>query len=95
MEVIHAWNDGDAQTILRRIRAVAPSHATILVIEQMIPDDPGPHWAKTLDIHMLALLGGRQRTRKEYEGLLAGAGFAFTREVNTRAGVSILEAVAG
>jgi hypothetical protein len=94
MEVIHDWNDSDAQAILRAVRTAAPSHATLLVIEQMIPDDPAPHWAKTLDIHMLALLGGRQRTRKEYEVLMAGAGFAFEREIDTRAGVSILEAVA-
>jgi hypothetical protein len=64
------------------------------VIEQMIPEDPGPHWAKTLDIHMLALLGGRQRSRREYAGLLDRAGFAFEREIDTRAGVAILESIA-
>ena len=66
----------------------------LLVIEQMIPDDPGPHWAKTLDIHMLALLGGRQRSRHEYATLLDSAGFAFDREIDTRAGVAILQSVA-
>lgn len=59
----------------------------------MIPDDPGPHWAKTLDIHMLALLGGRQRTRQDYAVLLDRAGFAFVRELDTRADIAILEAV--
>ncbi len=66
----------------------------LLVIEQMIPDDLGPQWAKTLDLHMLASLGGRQRSRREYAALLEGVGFAFKREIDTRAGVSILEAVA-
>jgi hypothetical protein len=47
-----------------------------------------------LDIHMLALLGGRQRTRPEYEALFAKAGFAFTREISTGADISILEAIA-
>jgi hypothetical protein len=94
MEVIHAFGDADAVTILRAIRQAAPRRATLLVIEQMIPEDPGPHWAKTLDIHMLALLGGRQRSRQEYAALLDRAGFAFEREINTRAGVAILESVA-
>jgi hypothetical protein len=94
MEVIHAFGDADAVTILQALRQAAPPRATLLVIEQMIPDDPGPHWAKTLDIHMLALLGGRQRSRQEYAALLDRAGFAFKREINTRAGVALLESVA-
>jgi hypothetical protein len=94
MEVIHAFGDADAVTILRAIRRAAPPQARLLLIEQMIPDDPGPHWAKTLDIHMLALLGGRQRSRQEYAALLDRGGFAFQREIDTSAGVAILESVA-
>jgi O-methyltransferase domain len=93
MEVIHDWNDTEALAILRAIRQAAPRHAPVLVIEQMIPDDPGPHWVKVLDIHMLALLGGRQRSCQEYRRLLEQAGFDFTREIVTEVGVSILEAV--
>lgn len=94
MEVIHAFGDADAVTILRAIRQSAPPKAKLLVIEQMIPDDSRPHWAKTLDIHMLALLGGRQRSRQEYAALLDRAGFVFQREIDTRAGVAILESAA-
>jgi hypothetical protein len=94
MEVIHDWNDTDALAILRAIRQAAPREATVLIIEQMIPDDPGPHWVKALDIHMLALLGGRQRSRQEYQTLLEKAGFNFRREIVTPAGISMLEAVA-
>ena len=67
-------------------------HAKLLLIEQIVPDDPGPHWTKTLDIHMLALFGGRQRTRLEYEVLLDGAGFSLARVIDIPAGISILEA---
>jgi len=94
MEVIHAFGDADAVRILQAIRQAAPPQAKLLVIEQMIPDDPGPHWAKTLDIHMLALLGGRQRSRREYAVLMDRAGFAFQRQIDTRAGVAILESLA-
>ena len=93
MEVIHDWGDDAAVAILQAVRRAAPPRARLLVIEQMVPDDAGPHWAKTLDIHMLALLGGRQRTQPEYVALLDRAGFAFQRELDTAAGVAILEAV--
>lgn len=94
MEVIHDWGDDESLAILRAIRRAASPNATLLLIEQLIPGDPGPHWSRTLDIHMLALFGGRQRTRAEYERLLSQAGFAFRREIDSGAGVSILEATA-
>lgn len=93
MEVIHDWGDAESVAILRAIRRAAPSHSKVLLIEQIIPDDPGPHWAKMLDIHMLTLLGGKQRTRQEYEALFDRAGFSFEHEIGTGADISILEAV--
>jgi hypothetical protein len=92
MEVIHDWNDAESVSILKAIRRAAPSHAKLLLIEEMVPDDPGPAWPKMLDIHMLALIGGKQRTRREYEALFDEAGFSFKREIDTGAGISILEA---
>jgi len=94
MEIIHDWGDEESVAILRAIRRAAPAHAKLLVIETIVPDDPGPDWSKMLDIHMLTLLGGRQRTHEEYEALLARSGFVLQREIDTRAGISILEAEA-
>lgn len=93
MEVIHDWADAESVAILKAIRRAAPSHAKLLLIETMIPNDPGPDWSKTLDILMLTLIGGKQRTRLEYEALFDSAGFSFKREIDTGAGMSILEAV--
>jgi len=92
MEVIHDWDDERSSEILRAIRKAAPPDTTLLLIEQIVPADPGPHWSKMLDVHMLTLLGGRQRTAAEYEALLRQSGFALDRVVDTGAGISILEA---
>ena len=92
MEVIHDWSDAESIAILQAIRRAAPPQARLLLVEEMIPDDPGPAWSKVLDIHMLTLIGGKQRTRREYEVLFDAAGFSFRREIDTGAGVSILEA---
>lgn len=94
MEVIHDWGDDESIAILQAIRRAAAPGATLLLIEQIVPDHPGPHWTKTLDIHMLALFGGRQRTRAEYEALLTTSGFALQRELDTHSGATILEATA-
>jgi O-methyltransferase len=94
MEVIHDWPDAESVAILQAIRRAAPAGARLLVIEAIVPDDPGPHWSKALDVLMLALLGGRQRTRREYEALLKTAGFRVEREIDTGADISILDAVA-
>lgn len=92
MDVIHDWGDAEAVAILHAIRRSAPAHATLLAIERMVSTDAGPDWAKVLDIHMLTMLGGRQRTRPEYEALFNQAGFALQRDIDTRTGLSILEA---
>lgn len=94
MDIIHDWDDEHALAILQAIRRAAPVSARLLLLETMISTDPGPDWAKMLDIHMLVLLGGRQRTLDQYTRLFDESGFAFRREIDTRAGVSILEAEA-
>jgi len=94
MEVIHDWADEESTAIFKAIRRATKPGATLLVIEQLVPNDPGPHWSKMLDIHMLTLVGGLQRTREEYEALLRRAGFSMVGERPTRSDVSILEATA-
>jgi hypothetical protein len=92
MEVIHDWPDVEALAILQTVRHAAPAGVTLLMIEQLIPDEPGPHPAKVMDIAMLALAGGRQRTREQYASLLNRAGFTPGRVIDTGAEIAILEA---
>jgi SAM-dependent methyltransferase len=93
MEVIHDWNDDDSRKILAAVRRAARPNAKLLLIEALLPNDPSPNWPTTLDIVMLAI-GGRQRTLREYSDLLQDSGFEMTRELDTRSGISIIEAVA-
>jgi hypothetical protein len=90
--VIHDWNDDDAVAVLSCCRRAMPQHARLLLVEAVLPvravDDPE---AIRMDLHMLALLGGRERTAAEYTALLAAAGLAVNRIIPTAAGVSVLE----
>lgn len=92
MEVIHDWPDEEARAILKAVRRAAPNHARLSLIEAVMPSDPGPNWTKTLDILMLGLFGGGQRTSVEYRTLLSETGFRLERTIDIGAGFSILEA---
>jgi hypothetical protein len=94
MDLIHDWADTDAAKILSAVRRAAPPHARLLIVETLVPEAPGPHFGKTLDITMLAITGGRERTSLEYAALFATAGFRLQRTVATKSQYSILEAVA-
>jgi hypothetical protein len=67
------------ETILRGIRNAASPESTLLVFEFIIPDDAGEFEASDIDVAMLALVTGRERTLPEYVALLERAGWRFTR----------------
>jgi len=93
--VIHDWDDDDARRILAVCRAAMDDRATLLLVEAILPelarDQPA---AIRMDLHMLALLGGSERTASEFERLLATAGFELVRVVPTTssAGIGVVEA---
>lgn len=92
MEVLHDWNDADAMRILRALRAAAPSGARLLISETVIPDGPDPHPGKVLDIIMLAVTGGRERTAEAYRALLERSGWRMQRVIATASAHSLVEA---
>jgi hypothetical protein len=61
--------------ILRQCRRAIPAHGRLLLLEQVVPASPGPHPARLLDLHMLVMLGGRERTREQWRDLLDRGGF--------------------
>ena len=72
--ILHDWDDERAGAILSTIRAAAPAGARVLVTETVIPPGNEPNGAKWLDLLMLVLAGGRERTEPEWRGLLERAG---------------------
>jgi hypothetical protein len=92
MQVIHDWSDREAVAILSAIRRAAPAHAKLLLIEGIVPEDSNPSWIKMLDIFMLALFTGKERSRREFEALLAASGFRLDKVIHVGLGTSILEA---
>jgi hypothetical protein len=94
MQVIHDWNDEQAARILAAIRRAASPGAKLLLIECLVPEDSKPSWTKMLDLQMLTLLSGKERTEKEYSEMLRTAGFRLDRVIDIGMSTSILESVA-
>lgn len=94
--VLHDWDDEEARRILAVCRAAMGEDARLLIVDAILPerakDMPA---AIRMDLHMLVLLGARERTEAEFRALLEAAGFAVRRVVPTAspAGLSVIEAV--
>jgi hypothetical protein len=73
--ILHDWSDDEAAAILRTIRAAAPGHARLLLLESVVQPGNEPDGAKWLDLLMLALFAGRERDEAQWRALLAAAGF--------------------
>jgi hypothetical protein len=91
-QILHDWEDAECLTILRHCRAVMPDNGKLLLVEIVIPPGNEPSFGKWLDLHMLAIPGGRERTEAEYAALFRDTGFELTRVVPTPAGPSVVEA---
>ena len=92
MDVLHDWADAEALAILAAVRRAATDDAKVLVIEGILPEDPDPG-ALTLDVIMLAVTGGRERTTDELTRLLHAAGLHLTEVIDTPGRLRIAEAV--
>jgi hypothetical protein len=90
--IIHDWDDARATTILKNIHAVLPRNGRVILLEGVIPAGNEPGFGKILDLEMLVMPGGKERTEAEYRALFAGAGFELTRVVATESPLNVIEA---
>lgn len=93
--VIHDWSDECAVTILRNCRKAMAQNGRVLLVEMVVPDGDASCFSKLLDVNMLVMTEGRERTRAEFSALLDAAGYKITKIVPTLAPQSVIEAVPG
>lgn len=91
--IIHDWDDAKAAAILRNIHKAQPAHGKVLLVEMVVPPGNEPSFAKLLDMEMLIMAGGRERTEAEFAALFDSAGYRLSRIVPTASPTSVIEAV--
>jgi O-methyltransferase domain len=90
--IIHDWPDDRATTILRNCRKGVNPGGKLLLVELVIAPGNAADFGKVVDLEMLVIASGRERTEVEYRQLLAGAGWRLTRVLPTKSPTQIVEA---
>jgi hypothetical protein len=90
--IIHDWDDEKSNTILRNIRSRTQPNTKLILVDCVVPETDEPHFSKFIDLNMLVMTGGKERTEQEFAQLLAAAGFKLLRVIPTDLPHSIVEA---
>jgi len=91
--ILYDWDDDECTNILTHCREAMAPRGRVLVVEHVIPPGNAANWGKLLDINMLTLTGGRERTKEQFAALFARAGLRLKRVVPTACPLSVVEAV--
>jgi hypothetical protein len=91
--IIHDWNDEQSVAILNNLAKSAPKGSKVLLVETVVEeDDNAPSISKVMDLNMLVMTGGKERTAREYAALFEKTGFRLEKVYPT-APLQIVEAV--
>ena len=91
--IIHDWDDERALVILRNIRQRLEGRpqGRLILLDAVVPTDNSPNLGKLIDLEMMLMPGGRERTEPEFASLLDRAGFALTRIVPNESMLCVIE----
>jgi hypothetical protein len=90
--IIHDWDDECASRILRNCRDSIPQDGVLLLVEYCLDEIDSNPLAQAVDLIMMTVTGGRERTFAEYRSLLSGAHFQVSRAIPASADIQIIEA---
>jgi O-methyltransferase domain/Dimerisation domain len=91
--IVHEWPESQALEILQRVREAMSADSKLLLIEFVLPEGNIPHPGRLVDLWLMILMGGRERTAAQYASLLEKAGFRLNRVLDTASGASLVEAL--
>ena len=86
------WDDDRSIAILRSIRAAMNAAGRVILLESVLPAANVADLGKVIDLEMVVMTGGRERTADEFRRLFDRAGFTLTRVIPTKSPLSVIEA---
>jgi hypothetical protein len=92
--ILHDWDDDSCVRILQRSRESMAPGGRVAIIEMVLAEQDDPGVAALMDLNMLAVAGGRERSLAEYDALLAKAGLRRSAVQGSGSPQSVIEAVA-
>lgn len=91
--IIHDWDDEKAIAILKNCHQAMPDNSRLLLIEQVISHGNDLPFGQLMDLNMLVMMGGRERTEAEFRSILQAGGFQLTRIIPSLSPMSAIEAI--
>lgn len=91
--IIHDWNDEESVTILSNCRKAMGDEGKMLLIEVVLDSGSNANYELLIDMEMLMMTRGKERTKAEFEQLFLKSGFRLSRIVPTSSSISVIEAV--
>lgn len=90
--IIHDWDDECASHILRNCRDSIPQDGVLLLVVYCLDEINSSSMAQAVDLIMMTVTGGRERTFPEYQTLLSGTHFQISRAIPVTGHIQIIEA---
>jgi hypothetical protein len=90
--ILHNWTDEQSVMILKNCRNAMRADGRVLIVEAVLQPGAATSFGKFVDLNMLVMSGGHERTETEYRTLLEAAGLKLTRVIPTQTEMSIIEA---
>lgn len=91
--IIHDWDDEKSLAILKNCHRSLPDNGKLILVEAVVPAGAEMHFSKFMDLNMMVMTGGRERTEAEFRRLYQAAGFRLNRIVPTESPFSVIEGV--
>jgi hypothetical protein len=88
--ILHDWTDDQCRRILTNCRKAINAGGRLLVVERLLPGA----YATATDVNMLAVTGGRERSREEFAGLMSACGFRLERVIPVPLEYNLVEGLA-
>jgi hypothetical protein len=92
--ILHDWTDEQSEAILRTIRSAIRPGGHVAIIETVLPEQAGAHPGYLMDVNMMVMTGGRERSEADFAALLDRTGFKLESVIPTPAVMSVVQAVA-
>jgi hypothetical protein len=90
--ILHDWSDAECAAIIRNVHRAAKDGSRLVLVEFLLPDDGQPSPVTFMDINMMVMVGGRERTSAEFRALLKENGYEVERILSTAGMFNVIEA---
>lgn len=88
--ILHDWDDKTSNRILKNVHKSLTDDGQLLIFETVVPDDSKKDLGKTLNFNLLVVVGGKERTREEFESILRNSGFIISEIMKGHSIISLI-----